>query len=124
VPHDYHVIAGVLPLPTPDDLKKTRFNELSPFFIRPIYLTGRILQLLLNWRSRTYAGSHRVAAVLMIACELTHLGGFIPSLVGRFDARPSLTANEVVETTLIMVGCWQALTLPSVNQTSEDDHTE
>lgn len=123
-PHDYHVIAALLPPPSPGDLKNNRFDELAPFILQPIYLTGRALQLLLNRRSKTYAGSHRITIVLALVQLLTELAKFVPMLVGRFEARGSFSIQDVISSAMIVVGCWQAITLPSVPQASDDEHIE
>lgn len=89
-----------------------------------MYLTGQILQLLFNRRSKTYAGGPRVSAVLTLVLYLVQIAVFVPSLVGRVDARDYLSAHYIVDTVVLLVMCWQAVTLPSVSQISEDEHTE
>lgn len=123
-PHDYHVIAARLPPPAPGDLKTTRFDELWPFVFHPMHLTGQILQLLFNQRSKTYAGGHRVSAVLTLVLYFVQIAVFVPSLVGRVDARDHLSAHYIVDTVVLLVMCWQAVTLPGVPQILEDEHTE
>lgn len=95
---------------------------LSPYFIHPLHVTGRILQLILNRRSKSYAGSSNMAAVLLLAMNLSTLASFVPNLVGRYDARPGLSMHEAIETVLLATTAWQVLTLPGISQTSEDEH--
>ncbi|KAF9466790.1 hypothetical protein BDZ94DRAFT_1319290 [Collybia nuda] len=123
-PHDYHIITSLLPPPSPGDLKITRFEELAPFALKPMYFTGRILQLLLNRRSKTFAGSHRISVVLEAVVWLVSLAQLVPVLVGQFGARPAFLMEEIFEIAWVTVACWQAITLPSVTQVSDDEHIE
>ena len=60
----------------------------------------------------------------MLIVEGGNLAEFSPLLVGRFAARRGLSAHNVVNTILLFVTAWQALTLPDVSQTSDDEDAE
>ncbi|RDB21767.1 hypothetical protein Hypma_011097 [Hypsizygus marmoreus] len=109
-PQKYHIIPAVFPDPT---ATKPDLGILSSL-VDALYLTGYILQLLMNWRSQTFAGSYRLTAVLMAIMCGTVLAEYMPALVGTFDLRPALSAYTVVGFALDVVNVWQALTLRRV----------
>lgn len=87
-------------------------------------VTGRILQLILNWRSQKYAGSYRHSAVLRLVLAVLALASFLPSLMGKMQVRRALSAEDILQLLLSIVAAWQAVTLPSVPHVSEEDHVE
>lgn len=123
-PHEIFVIPSALPAPSPDDLAKDRLATVFAEFIRPIYVTGRLLQLLLNFRTRSYAGNYKVSTVGDLTVDGIILASFMPVLVGRVDAWPGLSLHKVVKISLNLIAAWQALTLPSISQTLEEEHSQ
>ena len=83
-------------------------------------LTGIVLQLLLNYRSRTFAGWYKSAVVLQLMLQAMFCANFVPAVVGRTDLRGGFLAGQVAYLVLFMVMGWQVLTLPSVPQTGCD----
>jgi hypothetical protein len=100
---------------------KDWLTSVSPLIVNPLYITGKILQFYLNLQSRFFAGGYKSSVFLMLLVELGGLVEFTPSLVGTFDAKPGLSPHDSVQTILLLVAAWQALTLPNVSQTSDDD---
>lgn len=60
----------------------------------------------------------------MLLTEGSALALLLPSITGRLEARPGLTVPGVMQLALLCVAAWQAFTLPSVLQTSDDEHAE
>ncbi|KAG6907293.1 hypothetical protein DXG01_009486 [Tephrocybe rancida] len=87
-------------------------------------LVGIILQIILNWRSRTFGGKTRVSAVLTLFLYLLNLATFVPAILGRHDTRGALNVHDVIETGIALVMVWQALTLPVPKDVSDEDHVE
>ncbi|KAG6825244.1 hypothetical protein H0H92_004300 [Tricholoma furcatifolium] len=87
-------------------------------------MVGMLLQVILNWRSQTFAGRMRASAVLTLLRRLSELAFFVPALVGRFDTRGALSAHEVLECTIACVFVWQAFRLPNPQEDSYEDHIE
>ena len=83
-----------------------------------------MLQLHLNSKARSFAGHHKLSAMLQLLERTMFLAGITPLLVGRLDASPGLSVHETVEIALLLATTWQAFTLPNVFQTSYDDYTE
>lgn len=95
-----------------------------PFVAYPMYVTGKLLQLYLNWRSGTYAGMYWGSAVLILIVRALFMMEFVPVLVGSFEARPMMVAHALVDFALLTAGAWQAVTLPAVSQVEEAEHLE
>ncbi|KAF5370516.1 hypothetical protein D9615_010329 [Tricholomella constricta] len=121
-PHNYAVIAAVTIKPKATDLSIEGF--FPGYLFWPMYMVGNIFQIILNGRSGLYAGRYRISAALIMACHVLKLADFVPALVGRFDTRDALYAQDVVEIGLMLVMTWQAFVLPSVPQIVEEDHIE
>jgi hypothetical protein len=83
-----------------------------------------MLQLHHNLKVRSFAGSHKLSAVMQLLERVIFLAGIAPLLVGRLDASPGLSVHEIVEIALLLVTTWQALTISNVCQTSFDDYAE
>ncbi|KAJ7853266.1 hypothetical protein B0H13DRAFT_2284184 [Mycena leptocephala] len=53
----------------------------------PLRFTGLLSQLLLNQRSKTYGGSYKITAAFQCICGVLQLLKYVPSVIGRYDAR-------------------------------------
>lgn len=62
--------------------------------------------------------------MLWLVLAVSTLADFAPPLMGRMQVRRALSAQDVAELLWLAVAAWQALTLPSVPQVSEEDHIE
>jgi hypothetical protein len=49
---------------------------------------------------------------------------YLPSVVGRYDARPGLSVANAVDLTLLAALTWQAAAFPKVMQKMEDEDSE
>ncbi|KAJ7262642.1 hypothetical protein B0H12DRAFT_1231091 [Mycena haematopus] len=123
-PEDYHVFSARLPTPDPDDLPANSVARLYALVFFPLQFTGRLSQMLLNHRSRTFAGSFKAAVVLRSILLMLDLAMYLPALIGRYDARPGLSAPQVVDMAALAVTVWQAVTLPKAAQNVEDEDSE
>ncbi|KAJ7471928.1 hypothetical protein FB451DRAFT_311308 [Mycena latifolia] len=125
-PANYVVVSPRLPAPSPDDYNTTRgvVARVSDVVYFPLEFTGIVSQLLLNQRSKMFAGSYKIAAILRYISMMLVLTVFSPSIVGRYDARPGISVPDAVVMVVIAVRAWQAVTLPNVNQQAEDEDSE
>ncbi|KAJ6491584.1 hypothetical protein DFH09DRAFT_1377219 [Mycena vulgaris] len=123
-PDEYHVISAHLPHPSPDDHHSNIVARLYGLVFVPLQFTGRLSQLLLNQRSKMFAGSYKIAVVLRCVLMALALIVYSPSVVGRFDARPGFSAPQVVTMISLAAIVWQAVTLPKVVQKTEDEDSE
>lgn len=48
----------------------------------------------------------------------------MPSVIGRYDARPGLSVSRTVELILLAAFAWQAAVFPRVTEKAEDEDTE
>jgi len=116
-PHEHFAIPARTPPPAVEKFPTHKLRDLSPSVLIPLRLTALIQQMLLNHRTRTFAGQHKLSVV--ISCIEWSLGSaiFIPAIVGRVRARQGLTSHDIIDTVALIFGVWQALTLTSVTQT-------
>ncbi|KAF8144766.1 hypothetical protein K438DRAFT_1992510 [Mycena galopus ATCC 62051] len=125
-PFDYLLLAANHPVRGPND--GLRLSELIPWTCAWIYLplrfTGLLSQLLLNQRSKIYGGSYKITAAFRCICGVLELLKYVPSVIGRYDARPGLSVSRTVDLTILAAFAWQATVLPSVTETVEDEDTE
>ncbi|KAJ6558139.1 hypothetical protein B0H19DRAFT_1150066 [Mycena capillaripes] len=123
-PDDYHVLSANLPQASPDDHPTNSVARFHALIFFPLQFTGRLSQLLLNHRSKIFAGSYKAAVVLRSILLMLALVVYAPSVVGRFDARPGLSAPQVVDVIALGVTIWQAVTFPKAIQKMEDEDNE
>lgn len=86
----------------------------------PPIMLGRALQLLLNYRSKTFAGAYRLAACLNFVSSLTNTLSHIPGLFGHYEIQPRPPWFLLGELILISVTAWQALVYPPASELEEE----
>ncbi|KAJ7792321.1 hypothetical protein B0H14DRAFT_2931666 [Mycena olivaceomarginata] len=125
-PFNYHVLAAHHPPPASTD-----GTTVSHPFVRyhiliywPLHFTGNLSQLLLNQRSKTFAGRHKIGLALTCICAVLNLFTYLPAVVGRYDARPELSFSEAAEYIILAAMAWQAAVFPQVTQKMEDEDSE
>jgi len=119
-PGQYLILAPSISPPTPNDIPADRLQKWS-IILTPLYIVGISKQLILNHRSRMFAGQHRVTPFLDCVKMASRLAIFIPAIVGRVDSRRGLSVRDVIQALLLAITVWQALTLRSVPQTKESE---
>ncbi|KAG6840560.1 hypothetical protein C0991_005836 [Blastosporella zonata] len=87
-------------------------------------LVGMLLQIILNWRSRSFGGKTPISALLALSLHMLYLAVYVPGVVGTFNTREALNVQELVETSIALIMAWQSLTFPSPREVSEGDHVE
>ncbi|KAK7028330.1 hypothetical protein R3P38DRAFT_3394488 [Favolaschia claudopus] len=120
-PDEYHLISANIPAPSAEDLPTNSIARFHALVFFPLRFTGTMTQLLLNHRFKTFAGSYKAAVLLRTIMTVLLLTRYSPTLVGRFDARPGLSAPQVVEMVALVFTIWQALVFPKAVQKEEDD---
>ncbi|KAJ7910041.1 hypothetical protein B0H13DRAFT_1616024 [Mycena leptocephala] len=125
-PFDHHVLAPLHPPLGPTD-RIQHFNPFARAFAwvyLPLKFTGNLSQILLNQRTRTYAGSYNISVALHCISGVLLLMTYLPSVVGRYDARPGLSVAKAVDLSLLAALTWQAAAFPKVMQKMEDEDSE
>ncbi|KAJ7119545.1 hypothetical protein C8R44DRAFT_921775 [Mycena epipterygia] len=120
----YHVISAHLPAPDPSDNPTNSVARVNSLVSYPLALTGELSQLLLNHRTKKFAGGYKIAVVLRSILVVLQMLQFLPAVVGRFDARPGLSAPDVVTVIMLTVTLWQVFAFPNAVQTVEDEDAE
>ncbi|KAJ6588605.1 hypothetical protein B0H19DRAFT_1100250 [Mycena capillaripes] len=109
---DYNILAALHPPPGSSDGHSNAIAHVFVYTYFPLKLTGNVSQLLLNYRSRTFAGSYKLTVVLACISSMLVLMNFMPTVVGRYDARPGIRIWEVVEMVALAALGWQAVIFP------------
>lgn len=92
--------------------------------ISAVNVTSRIIQAMHNRRTRTFAGSYKIALwvdLLQRSCVYVYL---FPSIVGRYSLGEGLDPMDVVSMGVLVYRLFQAVTLPSVPQDELDEDEE
>ncbi|KAJ6588607.1 hypothetical protein B0H19DRAFT_212203 [Mycena capillaripes] len=121
---NYNVLAALHPPPSSTDGHSNAIAHVFVYTYFPLKLTGDVSQLLLNYRSRTFAGSYKFTVVLACISSMLLLTNFMPPVVGRYDARPGLRMWEAVRIVMLGVMAWQAVVFPKVTHKMEDEDSE
>ncbi|KAJ7331519.1 hypothetical protein DFH08DRAFT_940114 [Mycena albidolilacea] len=125
-PFDHHVLAPLHPPLGPTD-RIQHFNPFARVFAwvyLPLKFTGKLSQIFLDQRTRTYAGSYKISVALHCISGVLLLMTYLPSVVGRYDARPGLSVADAMDLTMLVVLTWQAASFPKVMQKMEDEDSE
>lgn len=122
---DLHIIPPLHPALSEDDMPSVNmFVEAASFCVFPLDATGHVLQCVLNARSRTFAGSFKVASLLTFMGLTLELIQYVPTVVGTFQSREGLGVIRAMQISIALVTVWQAATLPSVGLSREDEDDE
>jgi hypothetical protein len=124
-PFDYHILAAHHPPPASTDSTTIShpFARYHVLIYWPLHFTN-LSQLLLNQRSKTFAGHHKIGLTLSCIRVVLNLFTYLPAVVGRYNARPKLTFSEAVEHIILAAMAWQAAVFPQVTQKMEDEDSE
>lgn len=136
----------VTPVITPDSHAKGLGWRMVEALITPAFVTGTLFQILLNHRSRFFAGRyaapsiyppslddtdswssasrHRTTATIdWIQC-IVPVVLLVPYLVGHYHTVPGIASKDVLEFGMANVVAWQALRLPAARVKSGEDEDE
>ncbi|KAK7038487.1 hypothetical protein R3P38DRAFT_3262867 [Favolaschia claudopus] len=105
--HGRYLVSPAIPSLGPGDLPDLLPSELTSA-VDALRLTGWILQMILNFRSRVFAGSYKIAVVLSVVVELLGHAAAATWLVGRSEIITGVSYWEGLRGVLLGVNCWQA----------------
>lgn len=101
-------------LPPSADLPDNRFHFLIECLTNSLNCTYLYAQISLNHRARTFAGRHKLAALLdAFESALTPLA-MLPVIGGRWEQRPGWGLETAVTFAFMAMYAYQAWTLPKV----------
>lgn len=118
------IAAQLHPDPDPSVLEaKMLYKDLilKQNIVDPLFVSGKVFQLILNNSSGFFAGSYRIAAVLkfvVLALDTLH---FISWIVGLPESRGGMDAAYVIYMALMIIEGWQAVTLPKAANDVDDE---
>ncbi|KAJ2928255.1 hypothetical protein H1R20_g8826, partial [Candolleomyces eurysporus] len=112
--------------PTPDPLGADLVipNAIGSYLLSPLYLCGTIFQAVLNYRSKTFAGQHKLAAWMLLAVRVIDFAAYIPWLAWRAgEIRSPYSFGDSVTLGLAVVLVVQGVLYKKVPQDIEDEDT-
>ncbi|BGO90928.1 hypothetical protein NBRC10512_002319 [Rhodotorula toruloides] len=87
-----------------------------------IELLAKLSQVHLNYRLHTFAGTHRLSAILVLLHSICDHGPTIlTSFFGSWEARPPLYVSDLVAVLPEAVLAWQAVRYSAVKQEEEEE---
>lgn len=100
-------------------------HELWDRLARPAYLVSDILQLLHNYRSKTFAGKYKLTAwVVMVGQLVSPLALYIPWVAGEVLLRDDFSLSLLLNALIIIPWVVQALIYPKISQDMLDKDTQ
>ena len=101
-----------------------RFIAVDKFLISPLNMAGDIFQLILNYRSRTFAGQYKLAAWLMLVVYVMDFASETEWVVGTVLVGRPLEVVWVVYLIPLAVWVAQAVLYPKVAQDLEEKEND
>ncbi|KAJ2932404.1 hypothetical protein H1R20_g4725, partial [Candolleomyces eurysporus] len=121
---DLPLISRIGPTPDPDPAELVTPNAVKNYFVNPLSLCGTIFQVILNYRSKTFAGGYKLAAWMHVVSHLISLVPYIPWLAWRAGGiRPPISLGAALTTGSIIVFAVQGVLYKRVEQDIEDKDT-
>jgi hypothetical protein len=77
-------------------------------FVTALQLTGRVLQIILNYRAKLFAGQYKAAAVAGLAATLLRSAESVRWVVGPAEVSPGVSYANVIWDVTLGLYCWQA----------------
>ncbi|KAJ7444441.1 hypothetical protein FB451DRAFT_1434289 [Mycena latifolia] len=115
----------VLP-PVIPDYNTHEMLEIQPTSLRVVAdtlnMTGGILQLILNYHARVFAGQCKAAVAAGVVLQVFRYALSMPAIIGPARVMPGVLCVEVVWDVILWVNCWQAWRYSS--RIPEDDDGE
>ncbi|KAJ7619341.1 hypothetical protein FB45DRAFT_1095422 [Roridomyces roridus] len=126
-PFDYELITSLHPARVQADFLWNTTDPLIRIYRIiwfPLQLTGQITQILLNYRSKTFAGAYKLTVLIRCIQTVLESFKFLPFIVGRYDARPGLSILGLVQRVILGVVAWQAFVYPKVTPKMEQEDAD
>ncbi|KAJ2932378.1 hypothetical protein H1R20_g4723, partial [Candolleomyces eurysporus] len=121
---DFPLISRVGPAPDPVPAELVTPNAISKYLTNPLSLCGTIFQVILNYRSKTFAGEYKLAAWIGLVLHLITLVVYIPRLAWRAEGtRGPFSLRDAVDLGLTVVVAVQGVLYKRVEQDIEDKDT-
>jgi hypothetical protein len=83
-------------------------NQNLTDFVTALQLTGRVLQIILNYRAKLFAGQYKAAAVAGLAATLLRSAESVRWVVGPAEVSPGVSYANVIWDVTLGLYCWQA----------------
>ncbi|KAJ6573041.1 hypothetical protein DFH09DRAFT_1152229 [Mycena vulgaris] len=120
-PQEIFIISPTL-LPPPASTEYSFFRtHILSNFCRTASLLGPIFQLLLNHRSRVFAGMYKTTVCFQVILNILYFGFGSAHLFGQADPNVTLSVLGLASIGTMLWACWQAVTLPRPKDQAKDE---
>jgi hypothetical protein len=120
-----YVVRHLLPPKGPDDISKTpRLYRFCMVAGRSVWVSTEIAQYLLSERQSTFARAYKSATLLELGRRVLAFAGLFRLVVGRYDAQPGWSLDELLCCVVLVARARQAVNFPSVTQDQVDEDDE
>ncbi|KAF9069793.1 hypothetical protein BDP27DRAFT_1447502 [Rhodocollybia butyracea] len=89
--------------------------------VDPLFVSGKVCQLVLNSSSGFFAGSYRISAMIKVIALTLDTLHFVSWVVGQPESRGGMDAAFVIYMALMIIEGWQAASLPRAANDVDDD---
>jgi hypothetical protein len=121
---DLPLIARVGPNPDPTPGELITANAMENYLVNSLFLSGTMFQVSFNYRSKMFAGQHKLAAWMALVSCLIGLGPYISWLAWRAGgSRNPLLLVDAVRLGLTIAFAVQGMLYNRVEQDIEDQNT-
>ncbi|KAJ6573044.1 hypothetical protein DFH09DRAFT_1152238 [Mycena vulgaris] len=123
-PQEIFIISPTL-LPPPASTEYSFFRtHILSNFCRTASLLGPIFQLLLNHRSRVFAGMYKTTVCFEALLIILKIGFGSPHLFGQANPSFTLSVLDLAAIGTTLWTCWQAVILPRPKDEAEDESVD
>ncbi|KAJ6528675.1 hypothetical protein DFH09DRAFT_1413491 [Mycena vulgaris] len=121
--HTRFIIAPIMPEHRAGDLPHSLSTNMT-ILVGALSMAGAIMQLILNYRAKVFAGRYKVAVMVHLAVQVLRYGDFVPALMGRPEVLTGLSYADLLWHVVLWVTCWQAWRYSSRIPEDEDGENE
>ncbi|KAJ6535219.1 hypothetical protein DFH09DRAFT_1043227 [Mycena vulgaris] len=121
--HTRFIIAPIMPEHRAGDLPHALSTYMT-ILVGALSMAGAIMQLILNYRAKVFAGRYKVAVMVRLALQVLRYGNFLPALMGRPEVLEGLSYADLLWDVVLWVTCWQAWRYSSRIPEDEDGEDE
>ncbi|KAF8962868.1 hypothetical protein BDZ97DRAFT_1823173 [Flammula alnicola] len=122
--HEFYVIYPHGPKSPIEEGLATFTIKLQSLVVLPAAFLGKSLQLILNFRAKTFAGTYRPCALLFLVGATLIVAASAPHVVGDTKIAPGINLFSFSELVLAAILTLQAAIYPPVLQLEEDENTK
>lgn len=116
---DLHIISSSGLKPPPPSSRVNKISVLESAFVQPAITLGRMLQLIMNFRTHKFSGAYKLQARLSYIAMVSSVVVQIVNTLGQSTLKEDLNFYAVIYYLCTGALAWQALFYPSLLREDE-----